>query len=336
MRNPNVGIGLRNADQEGVFPVQPRSKTRSGRPEKAPNYRSSMKPSKEIQEAANRVAKHLDADVIFINSPLERPLESELTAACSGTQLRRNVLLILVTLGGSPQVAYRIARHLQTKYERFRLFVTGLCKSAGTLVALGAHELVVADRGELGPLDVQMQKKDELWERRSGLIHLLTLSVLQDNAAETFEELFLRIKGRLGGAITLRTAAEIATQITTGLFTPLYEQIDPLRITEARRSMTIAAEYGRRLLEEGKNSDHNRLNRIIATYPSHGYVIDRREATELFTLVLEPNADESILARELGPAAYWPAARGDMPAVIFLSSAGNTPAQADKLGGSNE
>ncbi len=40
------------------------------------------------------------------------------------------------------------------KYEggRVTLWVIGPCKSAGTLVAIGAHEIAFAPHGELGPL----------------------------------------------------------------------------------------------------------------------------------------------------------------------------------------
>ena len=277
----------------------------------------------KVQEAANEIARRLDADVILCNGALDQDLSGKLMSLCSGDGLRENVLLILVTPGGNPDVAYRITRHLQIKYNKFWLFVTGPCKSAGTLVALGAHELIFADYGELGPLDVQMQKQDELWERRSGLTHHLALSVLQDNAFQTFERIFLQIKARGVGAITLRTAAEIATQITVGLFSPLYQQVDPLRVTEANRAMTIASEYGRRLLEEGNNSNGDNLTRLISVYPSHGFVIDRREAKTLFLNVNEPKEDERKLSEMLKEVAYRPHGLSE-PIIVRLSSKAST------------
>lgn len=66
------------------------------------------------------------------------------------------------------------------QYERFTLFVSGLCKSAGTLVAVGAHELIMSDYGELGPLDVQMPKQDAVWEMQSGLTVMSTLNTLTE------------------------------------------------------------------------------------------------------------------------------------------------------------
>ena len=73
----------------------------------------------------------------------------------------------------------------------FFLYVSGFCKSAGTLVALGAHELTMSDHGELGPLDVQLLKKDEIWETQSGLTAMDTLSAYKLQAFEPFEEFFL-------------------------------------------------------------------------------------------------------------------------------------------------
>ncbi len=163
-----------------------------------------------------------------------------------------------------------------------------------------------------------MPKKDELWGRRSGLIHHLALSVLQDNAFKTFENIFINITTRSLGAITSRTAAEIATQITTGLFTPLYQQINPLRVTEARRAVSIASDYGLRLLEGGKNSDRDNLNRLITVYPSHEFIIDRREARTLFDNVRKPEEDELELANGLSHLAHLPSELHD-PFIAFLS-----------------
>lgn len=123
---------------------------------------------------------------------------------------------MLVTFGGDADTAYRIARCLQDHYEKFILYVSGICKSAGTLVAIGAHELVISDHGELGPLDVQMSKKDELWEYQSGLTVMDALTALKDNAFNAFEQFFLDIKRKSGDTITLRTATEIATDMTKG------------------------------------------------------------------------------------------------------------------------
>ena len=262
----------------------------------------------QLTQAADIVADQLDADVIHFVGPLERPVDTMLIDACLSRRRRTNVFLILVTLGGNADAAYRVARCLQDLYAdgSFILFVSGICKSAGTLVAIGAHELVISDHGELGPLDVQMSKKDELWEYQSGLAVMDALTALKDNAFNAFEQFFLDIKRKSGDTITLRTATEIATDMTKVIFAPLYAQIDPIHIGEAARAMSIAGHYGKRLLERSCNIDPESLDFILSAYPSHGFVIDRREAEQLFVNVREPDPTELLLAKHLGPGARWP------------------------------
>jgi len=82
----------------------------------------------------------------------------------------KKVNLVLSTFGGDPDAGFRIARCLQHYFtDGITLFVPHYCKSAGTLIAIGASELVLSDRGELGPLDVQLVKSDEMFERSSGM-----------------------------------------------------------------------------------------------------------------------------------------------------------------------
>lgn len=58
------------------------------------------------------------------------------------------------------------ARHY---HKHVRLVVPSFCKSAGTLVAIAADELAIGDLGELGPLDVQVRKHNEMAENSSDL-----------------------------------------------------------------------------------------------------------------------------------------------------------------------
>lgn len=255
---------------------------------------------------ADRIARSRKTDVIFHSGPLVRGADTLLIEKCIARRRRKNVLLILVTSGGEPDAAYRVARCLQTKYERFALYAPGYCKSAGTLVAAGAHDLVMSDHGEFGPLDVQMSKKDDLLERQSGLTVTDTLTTLQDNAFVAFENFFLEITAHGGKNISLDMAMRTATNMTVGLFGPLYGKIDPLRVGEANRAMRIALNYGTQLLDTGRNITRENLQFVIYGYPSHGFVIDRSEALGLFERVREPTREEANLAAELGLSSRWP------------------------------
>jgi hypothetical protein len=107
-------------------------------------------------------AEDEDADVVFWNGQIGRPYDHAFIALCRSRKVKRtNVLLMLTTPGGDAHAAYRIARCLQRNWKHVTLFAPGWCKSAGTLLAIGANELVIGDFGELGPVDVQRPKEDD-------------------------------------------------------------------------------------------------------------------------------------------------------------------------------
>lgn len=170
------------------------------------------------------VAEQRDADVVLYNGEISwnwTPGEN-IIDMCAEEKSRPNVMLILITHGGDPDAAYRIARTLQQKYEKFIVFVPGYCKSAGTLVAIGAHGIVMADHGELGPLDIQLSKPDELGEASSGLDTIQALSYLKAEAFSMFEDIATDLKYDLRGQITFKTAMQLSSELTTGLFKPVY------------------------------------------------------------------------------------------------------------------
>lgn len=109
-----------------------------------------------------------------------------------------------------------------------------------------------------------------------------------------------------------------ATRIAMGIATPLYSQIDPNRLGELRRAMRIAREYGERLNQTTQLLLTGALDKLISAYPSHSFVIDRKEAKELFTNVQSLSAEESaicaMLWKSLGDES------GKTP--IFLTSSG--------------
>jgi len=259
-----------------------------------------------ISDAANVLAEKYDTDVFHYNSKIERNFDDKLISACCKRDKRKNVTLVLTTEGGDPDASYRIARCFQEEYEHFTCLVPGYCKSSGTLILTGAHELVIDDAGELGPLDVQMTKKDELWEMESGLTVTSALKALQESASTAFEQSFLSVKFKSGGSVTFKTAAEFAMRLSTGLFTPIFQQIDPMRVGEASRAQAIGLHYSLRLRIKGRNISEVSLKNLISGYPSHGFVIDRTEAENLFDDVREPNEEEKSLIKSLGELAFEP------------------------------
>jgi hypothetical protein len=145
-----------------------------------------------------------------------------------------------------------------------------------------------------------MSKADELWESQSGLTILSALDSLHEKSFQAFEHFFLQIKHRGGGNITTKTASHIACDLTNGLYAPIFAQVDPAHVGEAGRAMLIADRYGRRLRLGTDNWTDEVLQFLTAGYPSHGFVIDRQEASMLFERVREPEGAEIELPAVCG------------------------------------
>lgn len=230
-----------------------------------------------------------DRDLFLYSGPIDEESVNNFLDKVSAKQNRRkDVSLILTTLGGGADQAYRMARFLQKSYSTFkRVTVVGPCKSAGTLVAIGADELAFGLLGELGPLDVQLNKSDEIIGTKSGIDTLGTLAVMQTEAFNAFAKYMLDLTGKTKGAISMKTASDIAVNLVTGLFHPMIQQIDPHRLSEVSRMMKIAKEYGIRLGMHNLKNDTQSLDHLIGGYPSHRFIIDKKEAETIFKTVLD-------------------------------------------------
>lgn len=210
------------------------------------------------------------------------------------------------------------------------MFVNMVCASAGTLMAIGANEIVMPDSAELGPLDVQLSKPDDLVARISGLTPTKALASLREEAFTCFESVFLEIQRKSRYRITLRTAADISVRLTSGLYEHLLSQIDPFRVAEIQRDNAIAMEYGRRL-NRRNNLKPKALERLVGGYPAHQFVIDRQEAADtLFERVREPVGYEIALSELLAPV-FRESLQGD---TIFVAYVGLP--KEDEKGRENE
>jgi hypothetical protein len=265
----------------------------------------------EIARVSDAIAVDRDCDVLILNYGMEPGIHYLVQTFLKKRKRKKtNLLLIYTTEGGDPDSTYRIARCLQSIYTNITIVVAGWCKSAGTLLCIGANDLIVADTGELGPLDIQIAKYDELGERSSGLTVEAAFEKLQQQSFELFIRNLGDIKNKIGGRITFRTAAELASQMVVGVTSPIFAKFDPVSIGEDHRANLVAEEYVLRLNLKAKNlrsdSRNDGLEMLLRGYPSHGFVIDRAEAKRLFQKVQAPAGHIYELLDLLGTEAIFP------------------------------
>ena len=73
-----------------------------------------------------------------------------------------NVLdVVLQTPGGDIDAAFLITKVLRKHAKKINIIVPLYAKSAGTLVCLGADEILMTDLSELGPLDTQISEQQD-------------------------------------------------------------------------------------------------------------------------------------------------------------------------------
>ncbi|KAI1692778.1 serine dehydrogenase proteinase domain-containing protein [Ditylenchus destructor] len=217
--------------------------------------------------------------------------------------------------GGDPHAAFRIARALGANYESVRALVPRYCKSAGTLIVLGASALYMDDQGELGPLDVQIRRDDELTASNSGLEYFTALDFLSgsrqkrifrdgDGARERIDE----------------THRRADRSVSTG---------------GGHRALSIAQAYGVRLASRGRNLREAGLDDLITAYPSHSFVIDRKEARRLFLRVYSA---QGVVRRLSEWVRNWmrKSAQGDKPALLFQTFPFNTEECVDAQQGNGD
>lgn len=252
-------------------------------------------------ELARELAEAQASDVYLYNGEIKRESDLKFIECIQEHKTRENVILALTTRGGSPDAAYKMARYLQNNYKEVRVVISGMCKSAGTLIALGAHELIFSPYGELGPVDIQKRKVDSLVEQQSGLVTTEAIDALVSEAIKRHIQSFYEILYKTEGAISFETAARISADLTTGLFAPMFERIDPYDVGENARSIRIALDYGERLNKRYQNAKNDTIKTLVESYASHSFVIDYAESKLLFARARETNSMEAALVDKLGP-----------------------------------
>lgn len=239
-----------------------------------------------------------DRDIFIISGDIDRDVFLRLSDLLAGIKARKEACtLFLSTYGGDPDSGYRVARLLQTNYRRIRFVIPYMCKSTGTLMAIAANELAMNDRSEFGPLDIQVKRKDEFSEHSSSLDLVEAMRFIDDQMRESFAKTLVQI--HVGARISTKLCGTFATQVASAIAAPLYSQIDPQRLGELQRAMNITSHYGLRLLKHSQAMTEENLNKLVTSYPAHGFVIDKEEAKTLFSSVTDMNEQEAAIIQAL-------------------------------------
>jgi hypothetical protein len=186
--------------------------------------------------------------------------------------------LLLDTPGGDAHAAYRIARLFQRRSSQFTVLIPIYAKSAGTLLSLAAHKLIMGRDAELGPLDVQMldKEREAFGSALDAVQSLERLNAFSMTAADSLMQFLLDKTGK-----KVETLLPMVLDHLSQFSAPLLQKIDTVDYTKKSRELKVAEEYAMRLMRYAGYSwecAREVAAHLVAKYPTHGFVIDRDEA----------------------------------------------------------
>ena len=216
----------------------------------------------------------------------------------------------------------------------FTVFIPTLCKSAGTILSIASSKIIMSELAELGPIDVQLRNPIEVGERTSSLTPIQALESLSMHSQTLFRQHFRQLRFDASLTFSTKMAAEVATELTVGLLKPMYEQVDPIRLAEVERSLKISSDYAERLTRSPSTSNlkDGAIEKLVGSYPSHGFVIDRVEAGELFKNVEVPSKQLSEIAKEARWLMNWMLEADGTPYFAYLCDEPKEKANGDNDG----
>ena len=155
---------------------------------------------------------------ISIGYPDLLPFQDQL-GSLKGNRLE----LILETPGGLGEVVEEIVKLIRSRYSEFSVIVPGWAKSAGTIMAMAADDIVMRESSALGPIDAQLS-----WQGKRF-------------SAGALLEGFEKIKAEV-----------IATQVLNKAYIPILQNISPGEIESAKNSLNFSTTLVTRWLKQYK------------------------------------------------------------------------------------
>jgi len=189
--------------------------------------------------------------------------------------------LFLYSRGGDVSVPWRISSMVREFCDEFNILVPYKAQSAATLLSLGADNIIMGKKAELGPIDPTLVKATI----GEGSIPQQEISVEDVNSFL----LFVKERANINDQSAL-------AELVGGLV----NQISPLTLGSVNRQNSHIRLVARKLLTSRKEKmDEEKINSIIETLTqkiySHGHGIGRKEAKDIGLPVIIPDEKTEAL-----------------------------------------
>ncbi|HBV95682.1 MAG: hypothetical protein JL50_10345 [Peptococcaceae bacterium BICA1-7] len=194
--------------------------------------------------------------------------------------VRQRIDLFLYTRGGDILTPWRLIQLIREYTEELCVLVPFRAYSAGTLLCLGADEIVMGKMGELGPIDPSVVNAYNPEDPRNPLARMPV------NIEDVYSYFTLASE-----------TARIDSESITDIFAILAEKIHPLALGNVHRNYLLIRSLAKKLLSLRRCSLCAEnvqviVDKLTEKLYAHNYTISRREALKDIGLpVFYPEAD---------------------------------------------
>lgn len=199
--------------------------------------------------------------------------------------------LYLYTTGGITMAGYGIVNLIREFCDEFTVIIPYKAFSCGTLIALGANEIVMTKLAQLSPIDPSLD-------------HPLCPTVQAPGLPGTTARVPVNVEDVTSYLELAREVGLEDEDSITKVFERLSNAVNPLTLGAANRLRGQIAFLARTLLSYHMTDEEEKIETIIKIITkerfSHDYLIGRKEAKEILALpVIDPQPDLEKLIIQL-------------------------------------
>jgi hypothetical protein len=188
--------------------------------------------------------------------------------------------LFIYTRGGAIDIPWRIVTALRQYSDTWNILVPFRANSAGTLIALGADQIVMGPQAELGPIDPSIS---------------VMRRVTQPGGESTAVQDTVSVEDVMAFVTFIQTRCKIKNESAMStMVQKLTERLDAVSLGHGYRNHAHIRDVAARILKSRrKSAKAETIKAIVATLAekvyTHGHAIGRAEAKDIGLPIIEAN-----------------------------------------------
>lgn len=199
----------------------------------------------------------------------------------------KKICLLIYTCGGNTLAARNIINLFYEYCKELVVIIPNKCRSAGTLMSLGANLLVMTKQATLGPIDPSMASPLGPQININGALKTIPVSVESVNG-------YFELLKNVAGAKNNKSKCEA--------FIKLSNNVNPLLLGDVYRAKKQIKMLASELIKHHQDIGYFKQQKVIkflcSDSGSHDYTISRTEARNLGLKVVSPTEKQYLILKK--------------------------------------